>query len=515
MIGWLRSLFAPLARSSSARGWGELRARHDLAKTTRDNERHWSAADGLSPDAALSSDVRHKMRTRARHEHANNGYAHGIGHSLANAIVGKGPRLQVRRRGESITREDANQIEAGFRAWARSIDLAQKLWTARVAQCESGEVFALMATNSRLPGFGVQLDIRLIEADQVQSPNFRQQFIVEDGERDNDGVVVDRFARPVRYHVLRHHPGAYPLIGARQDYDSVPAEDMIHVFRAERPAQTRGVPELASTMQLLPVLRRYTKATLAAAEIGASLTGVMETQQPIDLDGDGGNQEDVELAQAFDEFELRPGTVTTLPEGYKFSGHKSEQPTTVYPEFVREIVNQVARPVHMPRNVALANSSGYNFASGKLDHQAYGNFIDLDRERFERDALHRIWVAWLQEAALLPDVLPADYRGDGWVLLEDADRWVWPGYLPMEAKDAAASGTRIDNGTSSRTREAAMLGEDAEQLAEQRHDEETLEIEHLARRLERARDLGLPDSVVLDSLAVQPAAAAESGDDDE
>ncbi len=72
-----------------------LRARYDAAATTTDNRRHWANADGLSANAANSPDVRCTLRNRARYEVANNSYARGIVLTLANDVVGTGPRLQM------------------------------------------------------------------------------------------------------------------------------------------------------------------------------------------------------------------------------------------------------------------------------------------------------------------------------------------------------------------------------------------------------------------------------------
>jgi hypothetical protein len=70
-------------------------ARYDAAVTNDDNRRHWSAADGLSAKTANGTSIRRILRNRARYEIANNSYARGISLTLANDIVGTGPRLQM------------------------------------------------------------------------------------------------------------------------------------------------------------------------------------------------------------------------------------------------------------------------------------------------------------------------------------------------------------------------------------------------------------------------------------
>ena len=249
-----------------------LRAGFDAAKTTDENRRHWAEADHLSADAAATPDVRRVLRARARYEAANNSYAKGIVSTLANDCVGTGPRLQV------LTDDpDANAaIEAEFAAWAKAVDLPGKLRTMRMAKAVDGEAFALLTTNPEIAS-AVLLDLRLIEADQVATPTMRLASFL--GERDVDGIEFDAFGNPTFYHVLRAHPGS--LFGLpTAEFDRVPASGMVHVFRVDRPGQSRGIPELTPALPLFAQLRRYTLAVLGAAETAADFAGILYTDAP-------------------------------------------------------------------------------------------------------------------------------------------------------------------------------------------------------------------------------------------
>ena len=97
MFGWLKRIraFAKPAGGGQRFGVRFLRARYDAAQTTDANRRHWAGADGLSADAANTAEVRRILRNRARYEVANNAYARGIVLTLANDVIGTGPRLQM------------------------------------------------------------------------------------------------------------------------------------------------------------------------------------------------------------------------------------------------------------------------------------------------------------------------------------------------------------------------------------------------------------------------------------
>lgn len=96
---------------------------------------------------------------------ANNSYARGISLTLANDCVGTGPRLQMLT-GDAF----ANRfVEQEFFAWADAICLADKLRTMRLARVSDGESFGLLTSNPRIDS-PVQLDFKLVEAEQVTSP---------------------------------------------------------------------------------------------------------------------------------------------------------------------------------------------------------------------------------------------------------------------------------------------------------------------------------------------------------
>ncbi len=174
MLGWLSNLMgrATIGKPDSRPRVIQarvVRAKYDAAQTTADNRRHWANADLLSPDAAASPAVRRILRSRARYEVANNPYAKGIVLTLANDVIGTGPRLQV------LTGDaEVNQtVEREFARWARAVGLAEKLRTMRMAKTTDGEAFAVLFSNEKLSS-PVKLDLKLLEADQVATPTLAQ-----------------------------------------------------------------------------------------------------------------------------------------------------------------------------------------------------------------------------------------------------------------------------------------------------------------------------------------------------
>ncbi|MBL9141882.1 MAG: phage portal protein, partial [Phycisphaerae bacterium] len=437
-----------------------LRARYDAAQTNTENRRHWAAADSLGPDAAGSSGVRRTLRIRSRHEVANNSYLAGAVLSLANDIVGTGPRLRVLL----ADREVARRIEASFTQWARAVRLAGKLQTMVKARVRDGEAFAIKTNNPRLRT-AVLLDFRLIEADMVCSPMGRQ-----DSPLFVDGIEYDEAWNPVTYHVLDQHPGEACGQPETRPYD---ARNVLHTYREDRPGQSRGIPELTPALGLSAMLRELTLATLRAAGHAADYAAVMQTTLPT-----------VEAADLYgdDSVEIERGTIAAMPEGWELKQFDAKHPNTTYASFKGELLDEIGRALQMPANVIRGNSAGYNYASGRLDHQVYRRMITVYRDDLDRSVLDELLASWVEEASLLPGLLPRELRD----MLELPHTWLWPGFFHVDpTKEATAQAQRIENSTTTLAAECAM--------SEQPSDWEDV-LEQRGRELARMRELGIPTS---------------------
>ncbi len=432
-----------------------IKARYDAAATTPENRRHWAQADDLSANAANSADVRRLLRIRCRYEIANNSYAKGLVLTLAHDTIGTGPRLQMLTPDVVANR----RIEQEFGLWSRTVRLAEKLRTIRMARAGDGEAFAVLTNNPALPT-PIQLDLRLIEADQVTTPS-----LSIDEPNAVDGIRFDRQGNPIEYHVLRFHPGDTQQ-ALDLEYGRVPAANMIHYFRADRPGQARGVPDITPALPLFAHLRRYTLAVITAAEIAALPGGILYTDAPANGEA--------EAVEPMDLIELERGMLMTMPGGWKMNQLQAQFPTTTYAEFKREVLGEIGRCLLVPVNVLTGDSSRHNYASGRLDHQTYFKSIRVEQSHLEAVVMDRILAAWFDEAALVPGFLP-----EGLGPIGDWGRtWMWDGTSHVDPlKEANAQAVRLASLTTTLADEYARMGLDWETQIRQRAKELQLLIE--------------------------------------
>lgn len=430
-------------------------ARFDAAQTTKDNVRHWSMADYYSADQEARPEIRRILRQRSRYEIANNSYARGLVQMLANDTIGTGPRIQLLTEDETYN----EKIESEFMQWSEAVKLPQKLRMMRIARCQDGEAFAVLATNPKVR-HRVKMDIILVEADRVSG---ELRLIEEDNSVD--GITYDQWGNPVNYRVLKYHPGDLRFTTAEEAFH-IPAEYMLHIFRADRPELHRGIPELSAALPLFAQLRRYNLAVLSAAEAAADFAAILYTDAP--PDGEAAN------VPPMDALELERNMMLTVPAGWKMAQLDAKQPTANHGEFVKIILSEIARCAVSTYGSVSGDFSGHNYASGRLDNQLYHKSILVDRSFWEMEVLNHIFHMWYREFSLTG----RDFRG----LQTPRHAWFWDGFVHVDpTKEATAQEIRLSNNTTTLAAECAKDGRDYMSVLRQR-----------AKEIKLMKELGIP-----------------------
>lgn len=438
---------------------------YDAAATTRHNKTHWAFADGRDANSIIFQDLP-TLRNRCRYECRNNGYAEGIIDTIANDIVGTGPTPQLDSENKNI-----NEIEDKFNDWLEDCDieggcLADLLQIAGGwSQCESGEGLIAFKNLKGASPKEVSLRLLAIEPDRLYTP----YSLVGNSLLDNtirDGIKFDEDGRPSIYYISKYHPGAMWTTGV-DDFVQVPASQIIHLYRKKRAGQSRGVPWISSSLPLFAALRRFTLATLDSAETAANQSGILTTETDVD-DTDA-------TYMAGEEVEIPRNSFLTVSKDSDLKQMKSEHPATTYEMFKNQIINEIARPVNMPFNVAAGNSSDYNYASGRLDWQTYFRFISVIRKWEERKALNKIFWLWYREASLIPRFFK--YASNDLIKVT----WHWPGSKHVDPiKEANAQRIRLGSLTTTLQDEYAEQGMDWERKLTQ-----------IKKEKDKMRELGL------------------------
>lgn len=459
------SLFGSIRRVFSSRVAARpelsapIRARYDAAQTTTDMGNHWVNADALDADAANSLAVRQKLRQRARYEIANNPYARGIVTTHTNYVIGTGPKLRMQTGSPGMNA----MVEAAWGRWCKASGFAQKLRVMFAAKTGDGEGIAQLVANPSVLD-PVQLDLIPIECDRLTAP-----LMFAPSVSYIDGVTFDQFGNPESYDILRRHPGAaWAGLVMPQEYDRVPVKDVLHWFKSDRPGQHRGVPEISSSLNLFGQARRYREAVIAAAETAADFAAVLQMGPTAD-----GNDE----AIPFTTMPIEKRMLTATPAGATLAQMRSEQPSTTYDMFNRNIICEEARCLNMPYNIAACDSSNYSFSGGRLDHLTYYVSVDVERSEAESKILDRVFAAWFERASA-----KYEWTFDGTPAPKHS--WDWPAMPQIDTqKTASARKTALGCGATRLGSIYAEDGLDYEDEVQAMADEYGVPVEEMKRRL--------------------------------
>lgn len=422
---------------------GAVKARYDAAQQSNGLLNYWANADTYDADSAHSRMVRHKLMSRSRYEVGNNGYSDGIARTYANDLIGIGPTLRMQTGSEGFNR----LVESAWYEWSKAVQFRRKLWCQAHAKHQDGEGFGVARNN---PGVKhpIKIDYVLFEAEQCQTP-----LLPYTGDGYIDGIKFDEFGNVEWYDVLKHHPGASDWT---QTLDLIPErirpEFIFHWFKLRRPGQHRAVPECSSTLNVGAAARRWREAQLSTAEKVARFTLMLETNYP------------PEVAEAIDPLsvlDIEDGMMTVLPDNMKASQLDAKHPAAAHESFNNSLVGEQARPVSMPRNKAMCDSSDYSYASGRLDHQTYYAMLDVDREDCNDLVLDPLFDLWFNRAVMTfgwlggnPDVIGSGAK---------YHIWDWPKHRVADIQtEATANKIKLETGEESLSSIYSNAGQDYE-----------------------------------------------------
>lgn len=424
------------------------------------------------------------LRNRSRDLCRNDDYARAILRNILKNVVytGIGFQAQVKQLKNSKKNDNNinNAIEAAWKYWSRkqycdvtgqsSFNELQEI--VFKSYLESGEVFIRKIKQS----FGesqIPFALEIIESDQV-AEDYNSTSL--DGNQIIMGIELNNWNRPVAYWVYENHPGDFWFggqnVGGKTTANSrnlvrIPAAEIIHLFKKERPGQVRGVPILYSTINRLRHLYKLEQAELVATRAAANYMGIITTPYA-DLIEEPQTDEHGNLIEQEQkpEITLAPGTVKYLSEGEDFKSFTPNRPNSAFEGFHRSQLRASAVGTGVSFEAASGDYSQSNYSSSRLSLLDARDVWGMMQQWFIDNFLVEVCQCWLEQAVLsnylnFPDyeVRPERYQTIRWT----ARGWSWVD----PHKEISATIAAIKSGLTTVTKEVAKQGEDFEENIKQ------------------------------------------------
>ena len=437
IIGW----FDPARASRRVHARMSLvaaeRFAYEAARSTRRTSGWLAPSTGPNAEVAGAAE---RLRARSRDLVRNNPFAARAVAAIAQNAIGTG----------IVARTPVARVSEAWRRWIDVCDADGALdWyglqslVAR-AVVESGECLVRFRPRRSDDGIYPPLQLQVLEPDYLDAAkNGRTEtgYVIS-------GIQYDLIGRRIGYWLYTWHPGER-LPGAGMPTSAfVPASEVLHIYRKDRPGQERGAPWLAPVIMRLRDLDDYEEAELVRKKIEACFAAFIIGGDPARTLGaartDG-------MGQRIEQFE--PGMITYLgdSEDVRFA---TPQPSSGYPEYVRHQLRAVAAGLGMPYEVLTGDLSQTNYSSIRAGLLEFRRMIDQFRWQVLIPQLCQpVWDRFT-EALGAEEAVPVTWTPPRW-------EWVDP------AKEADAMQTNIRNGLMTWREAVAEMGYDPdEQLAE-------------------------------------------------
>ncbi|NBX09879.1 MAG: phage portal protein [Marivivens sp.] len=428
-------------------------------------------SQGTSADSEVKNSLR-ILRNRARSLVRDSDFAKSALRAVKNNVVGQGIKhqAQVRMvRGGRLDERLNSLIEYEWKKWGKAKNChagGTLSWSDIQRLClnsmiESGEVFVRFVYqefgDSKVP-FGLEI----LEADFLDDD---YTGLESNGNRVRMGVEINEWGRPVAYHFLTYHPGDYQFSYgniAQKRRIRVPAEEIIHLYAAERPGQTRGVTAFASAIMRLNNLKGYEEAEIIAARASSAMMGFVRTpDQELFEDGTYDDQSVLDFA---------PGSIRRLAPGEEMQFFSPSRPDDAFTPFVAQMLRAVAAGVGCSYTQVSSDFSQSNYSSSRLELlETRAHYRTLQQYMIET-LCQRVYEKWMDMAVMsgalrLPgfDIDPDRYYESKWIA--PAAQFVDP------QKEAEAYKSLVRSGIMTLSQVISLHGGDFEEVMRQRQHE--------------------------------------------
>jgi lambda family phage portal protein len=346
---------------------------------------------GTSARAEVGSSAA-KLRNGARQLVRDNGNAANAVNVLETNVIGTGIRPEFETGSDRINRRIEELWEEHVDCESSGAEECGSFYTRQGlgfrAIVESGSVI-YRRRRRRAGEYCLPYQVQILEPDFLDVTKTQasgKNTIINGKEYNARGEVV-------AYHLYLAHPGDN-FFNLRRAFEStrVPAEQVSHAFRMDRPGQIDGVSWFSPVMTTLRDLADTRDAYQLRQKIAACYSVfIHDSANPTDQVGNG---ED-EVGQ-----HIEPGRVESLPPG-KTVSFANPPGVTGLSDFDRAQLLTIAAGLGIPYEALTGDLRNVNFLSGRMGWLSFYRNIDSWRAKIVIPRLCKPEVRWFLEGIAL------------------------------------------------------------------------------------------------------------------
>ena len=387
-----------LKRSISRMGLEHARS-YDAAKVGRRTS-GWTA-NGGSANAELGEGLA-RIRNRARDTIRNNEYAKRAVGVYGSNVVGYGISIVPANKAEQLS----------YAAWGNSLDcdadgtcnlagLVKLIVTERFG---AGEVLIRRRWRKASDGYAIPMQIQVLEADHLDE---HKTGPLGNGNYCILGKEYDLLGTCVAYWLFPEHPGevtgwrSSSLVSKR-----VPASEIIHYYKRDRPSAVRGVSELAVSLMRYRDLSDWHDAELVRKKMEACVMAIISSDKPDKALG---------LSSSNGIEKMRPGLIARIGASEQVT-FNNPPPSGAGGEFSRFELHALAVGSGITYGQLTGDMSQSNFSSNRMGLIEFRALIEQEQWLHLVPQVLQPIRKWWREAAALAGVKLGDQAADAYTM---------------------------------------------------------------------------------------------------
>ena len=389
-----------LQRVRSRAALSVIEARYDIA-SAGSRMKSWRPR---GTDADSAGIARQRMAFVARDMVRNTPFAERAKQVIAANVVGDGIIPKVMASNDRARETLLRLVEEHMDTAAIDADGRQNLYglqrLAMQTVVEAGEVLVRRRRRDDRDGLPLPFQIQILEPDHLDNG---RDSLMPGGNTIREGIEYDQIGRRVAYWLFPMHPGADRI--AARDYQSrrVPASEILHIYRQDRPGQMRGVTWFAPIALQLQDLADHQEAQLVRQKVAACFAAFQVTP-----DADPNVQDPGELSS------ITPGRIQRLAPGEDI---RFADPPGVsgYDEFTQAVLRAVAAGLGVTYEALAGDLSRVNFSSARMGRMEMDRNVSAWQHLLMIPQFCQPIGRWAMEAAEAAQVWPRGAEGFDWV----------------------------------------------------------------------------------------------------
>ena len=471
----LVSMIAPAAalRMDYARGLRktlDLSARgYDAARPTRFNKNILTTNGGPNEELILQDSLC-KLRQFTREQIRNSPIAKAAQKALEAHLIGTGFNLQAR-----ATDPKGNPLDT----FNKDIERLWNIWT---EQCDSmgrkdfNEFLSQMGRS--LPVDGEYIIHKVHKKRRGDLMDFKIESIEPDlldeslinpvnNNRTIGGIELDNFGEPLFYNFFKIRRNEILGFERRQGgHERIPARDIIHAFRENRPGQVRGEPWFAPALIFIQTAHRSVEAELYTLEIQACLSVLYKTNTGGTKRWLGSEAANKKNAAGDRIRKLAPGSIIEIPDADDIKVVDPSRPGNTFAPFIDKVIGIIGASLDISFNKITKDYSNGSFSGLRMGEQDDRRHLQPIQRWLSRSVIKPIYAEFVTQAVMNGLVTaPMFFENKAFYLQADFTPQPWAFIDPL--KDAMADKAKVASGFKNLKDIAAEAGKDWREMLKQ------------------------------------------------